>query len=76
MRLLNQSRLTQHVLRDYELTTLDEDTAAQLRLLPKAVKSLETLRSYLLIASEYDLVGPVDVAQYSAGLDDLVEKLR
>ncbi len=66
----------QAVARDYELLESEEDTRAQLRLLPKAVVSLEQLRAAILKASEYDLIGPVDVAQLSAQLDELIDRLR
>lgn len=74
--LLRQVHQAQHVLRDYELSAVEEDTRTQLRLLPKAVKSLEALRAGLLKASEYELVGAVDVAQYTAGLDQMIDRLR
>jgi len=34
------------------------------------------LRAGILKASEYDLVGAVDVAQISAQLDELIDRLR
>lgn len=74
--LLGHVQQAQHVLRDYELTEAEEDTRGQLRLLPKVIKSLETVRASLLKASEYELVGAVDVAQYAAGLDELMDRLR
>lgn len=65
-----------HTLRDYELSAVEEDIRLQARILPKAVKSLETLRERLLKASEFNIVGPADVAQISAQLDELVDSLR
>ncbi len=66
----------QRILRDYEMTESEEDTRAQLRILPKAVKSLEQLRESILHASQYDLIGAVDVAQQSAQIDGLIDRLR
>lgn len=71
-----QVQAAQATIRDYELLELEEDTKAQLRILPKAVKALEQLRSGILKSSEYDLIGPVDVAQLTAELDELIDKLR
>jgi hypothetical protein len=71
-----QVQAAQAVAKDYEFSESEEDTRAQLRLLPKAVKSLEQLRGYILKASEYDLLGAVDVAQLSAQLDTLIDRLR
>lgn len=71
-----QIRAAQAAARDYELAEYEEDTKAQLKLLPKTVKALEQLRSSILKASEYDLVGAVDVAQISAQLDELIDRLR
>lgn len=62
--------------RDYENFSLEEDTKGQLRILPKVVKSLEQLREAILKASEYDLIGAVDVAQTSAHIDELIDRLR
>ncbi len=66
----------QSVAKDYEMTEAEEDTKAQLRLMPKLVKALDQLRASILKASEYDLIGVVDVAQLSAELDDLTERYR
>lgn len=72
--LLRQVQLAQQIVRDYELS---EDSAkTQLRILPRAVKSLEKVRTALLKASEYELVGAVDAAQLSAQLDEMAERLR
>lgn len=62
--------------KDYELSELEEDTRAQLRLLPKAIKTLEQLRAGMLKTSEYELIGVVDVAQLSAELDELIDRLK
>lgn len=74
--LYRRVQLTTAVLRDYELSESEEDTRAQLRTLPKAVKSLEQLRESVLYASEYDLIGVVDVAQLTSQLDELIDRLR
>jgi hypothetical protein len=66
----------QDVLKDYEMFELEEDTRKQAQLLPKAVKALQTLRDSLLKASEYDLIGAVDIAQISAEIDELADKLH
>jgi hypothetical protein len=66
----------QVVAKDYEMSESEEDTRAQLKLLPKAVKSLEQLRASILKASEYDLIGAVDIALMSAQLDELIDRLR
>lgn len=71
-----QVQAAQAVAKDYEFSESEEDTRAQLRLLPKTVKSLEQLRACILKASEYDLLGAVDVAQLSAELDALIDRLR
>lgn len=71
-----QAQLAQAVAKDYEMSAAEEDTRAQLRLLPKIIKALEQLRSAILKASEYELVGPVDVAQLSALVDDQIDRLR
>lgn len=67
---------SQHVLKDYELSGLNLDVMAQAKLQPQAIKSLERLRTDLLKASEYEVVGAVDVAQLSAQLDELIDGLR
>ena len=69
-------RASKDVMKDYEMFELEEDTRMQARTLPKAVKSLERTRESLLKASEYELVGAADVAQMSAQLDELIDKLR
>lgn len=74
--LLRRVQMASAVARDYEMSEFEEDTRAQLRLLPRVVKELEAVREALLKASEYDLVGAVDVAQLSAQLDELSDSLR
>lgn len=74
--LYRRVQLAQHVVRDYEQSAAEEDTRTQLRLLPKVVKCLEELRESILVASQHDLVGAVDVAQLSAQLDELIDRLR
>ncbi len=69
-------QVAQQTLKDYEMAESEEDTRAQLRILPRAVKSLEQLREAVLHASQYDLIGPVDVAQQSAEIDELIDRLK
>jgi hypothetical protein len=71
-----QVQLAQAVAKDYEFVESEEDTRAQVRLLPKLVKALEQLRTGILKSSEYDLVGAVDVAQLTSQLDELIDRLR
>lgn len=66
----------QDTLKDYEMFELEEDTAKQARLLPKAIKCLQAVRDSLLKVSEYDLIGAVDVAQISVEIDELIDKLH
>jgi hypothetical protein len=68
-------RASQDSLKDYEMFQLDEDTKMQATTLPKAIKSVEKVRDSLLKASEYDLVGAVDVAQIAGELDELIARL-
>jgi hypothetical protein len=74
--LRQSARKSLAVLKDYEMLELEEDTRKQAALLPKAVKSLGSLRDSLLKASEYELVGAVDVAQMSAEIDELIDRLH
>lgn len=69
-------QLAQAAAKDYEFVESEEDTRAQIRLLPKVVKALEQLRAGILKSSEYELVGAVDVAQLTSQLDELTERLR
>lgn len=62
--------------RDYERYEVEEDTKAQLRTLPKVIKSIEQVRESILKVSEYDVIGAVDVAQMTAELDELIGRLR
>lgn len=66
----------QQSLKEFEMAESEEDTRAQLKILPRAVKSLEQLREAILHASQYDLIGAVDVAQWSAEVDELVDRLK
>jgi hypothetical protein len=70
-----QMQITKAIARDYEMSEAEEDPLAQLRLLPKLAKAIEQLRATILKASEYDLVGAVDVAQLSAILDEQLDRL-
>jgi hypothetical protein len=65
--------LTRKWLQDYEL---EEDTKKQIRSLLQSIENLELLRSYIVEASQYNLFGAVDVAQLSAKIDQLTERLR
>jgi hypothetical protein len=69
-------RLALLAARDYELSAAEQDTRAQLRLLPKLTKELEQVRASILKASEFDLVGAVDVAQLTSQLDSLTDQLQ
>lgn len=69
-------RQAQALARDYEISEAEEDTRLQIRLLPRLIKGLEQLRIAILKASEYDLIGAVDVAQQTAQLDASIERLR
>jgi hypothetical protein len=69
-------RRAQDMLKDYEMFELEEDTLKQARLLPETVKALQALRDNLLKASEYELIGAVDVGQISAEIDELIDKLH
>lgn len=71
-----QMQLAQSVAKDYEFVESEEDTRAQVRLLPRVVKALEQLRAGILKSSEFDLVGAVDVAQLTSQLDELIDRLR
>ena len=74
--LLRSSRAAVERLKDYELSVAEEDLRMQAKTLPQAIKSLQKMRDDLLKASEYELVGAVDVAQISAELEELVDKLH
>jgi hypothetical protein len=68
-------RLAQDRLKDYEIAEFEQDVKLQDRVLPKAVQGLEKARESLLKASEYDLIGAVDVAHISSELDELIRRL-
>jgi hypothetical protein len=74
--LRRSSKASLAILKDYEMLELEEDTRKQMLALPKAVASLGKLRDSLLKASEYELVGAVDVAQMSAEIDELIDRLH
>src|ERR1051326_5696103 len=65
-----QVQITRAVAKDYEMAEAEEDVIALIRLLPRLTKALEQLRATVLKASEYDLIGAVDVAQLSVQLDE------
>ena len=71
-----QIRVAQTTAKDYELSEAEEDVKAQLKHLPRLIKALEQTRMAILKASEYDLIGAVDVAQQTSQLDTLIERLR
>ena len=59
--------------RDYELSeTRDE----QLKNGKVAKKRLEHIRKNILAASEYNVFSPVDVAQLSAQIEQIIENIR
>jgi hypothetical protein len=72
--LLRQVQASQHALRDYELSV--DDARAQARLLPRGIKSIEGVRAGILKASEFELIGAVQVAHMTAQLDELIDRLR
>lgn len=59
--------------RDYELSeTRDE----QLKNAKVAKKRLDHIRKNILAASEYNVFSPVDVAQLSAQIEQIIENIR
>jgi hypothetical protein len=67
--LLADSRLDT---RDYELSeTRDE----QLRYAKQAKERLDVVRKHILLASEYNIFGAVDVAQLTAQIETIGERL-
>lgn len=72
--LLRQVQASQHALRDYELA--EDDVKAQTRLLPRGIRSIEGVRANILKASEFELIGAVEVAQLTAQLDELIDRLK
>lgn len=69
-------RRAQDVLKEYEMLAMEEDTLKQAQVLPKAVKALQIVRESILKASEYELIGAVDVGQICAEVDELIDKLH
>jgi hypothetical protein len=59
-------------IRDYELS---ETRAEQLRYAKQAKKRLDYVRKQILLASEYDIFGAVDVAQLTAQIETTSERL-
>jgi len=57
-------------IRDYELS---ETRTEQLANAKSAHARIDTLRKYILSASEYDIFGAVDVAQLTAQLEQIAE---
>ncbi len=74
--LQKQVSKAQQAIRDYDLTESEKDVKARLRILARAVKSLEQLRESILTASQYDIIGVVDVAQMSAQLDEIIDRFK
>jgi hypothetical protein len=68
-------RSAQDRLKDYENAEFEQDVKLQIQVLPKAVQALEKTRDSLLKASEFELVGAVDVAHISSELDELIRRL-
>lgn len=58
--------------RDYELS---ETRAEQLKCARTARKRLDQVRKDILLASEQDIFGPVDVAQLTAQLEQIIERV-
>jgi propanediol dehydratase small subunit len=59
--------------RDYELSETREE---QLKYAKSSKHQLEMVRKNILAASEYNIFGPVDVAQLTAQLELITEKLE
>lgn len=59
--------------RDYELSETREE---QLRKAKEAKARLSRIRKEILTASEYNVFNAVDVAQYSAQLEQIIDKLE
>lgn len=68
--LLADSRLD---IRDYELSETREE---QLGNAKEANARLEKLRGRILVASEHNMFSAIDVAELSARLDEIVDRLR
>jgi hypothetical protein len=59
--------------RDYELSETREE---QLKNAKVAKKRLEHIRKNILAASEYNVFGPVDVAQLSAQIEQIIDYIQ
>ena len=70
---LHTMNLARKVLTDYEI---EEDVRRQAKLLPLGLERLELLRKNILDASQKDVFSPVDVAQLTSTIDQLIERLR
>ena len=64
---------TRSLLKEYES---QENTATMSRLLQQAVGQLETLKKYILDASEHGVFSAADVAFLTAHLEQLIERLE
>lgn len=60
-------------IRDYEFS---DTRAEQLRHSKQAIKRLGKIRTGILAASEYNVFNAVDVAQFSAQLEQIIEQVR
>jgi hypothetical protein len=60
-------------IRDYEFS---ETRAEQLKLAKQARESLGRIRAGILVASEYNIFNAVDVAQFTAQLEQIVESIE
>jgi hypothetical protein len=60
-------------IRDYELSETREE---QLENAKEAKKRLEQIRKHILAASEYNVFTAIDVAQFSAELEQIIENVR
>ncbi|MGH7240954.1 MAG: hypothetical protein ACREGB_01515 [Candidatus Saccharimonadales bacterium] len=60
-------------IRDYELS---ETRAEQIAQGIESVKRLEQIRGHILAGSEYNMFSGVDVAQFSAQLEQIIEELK
>jgi hypothetical protein len=73
IRLLKNSLVDARLdIREYELSETREE---QLRCAKLAKKRLEHVRTYILLASEYNIFGAVDVAQLTANVERISERL-
>jgi hypothetical protein len=59
-------------IRDYEYA---DTRTTQLKQAKEGRQLLDALRQQIIMASEYNIFGPADVAQFSAQLDDIKTKL-